>query len=69
MVCDKCTFLLRRYGKRVIEFLKTPPPEYMRAMGYDEDLIRFSKDCEVFKMALREACRSSSTPSALSSSS
>ena len=36
MICPRCSFLLRRYSRRVAEFLTHPPVEYMEAMGYDK---------------------------------
>ena len=56
MICPQCTFLLRRYGHRVTEFLKHAPPEYMTAMGYDKDVVRFSKDCDHWLRLLRKVC-------------
>lgn len=57
MICTKCSFLLRRYARRVSSFLSDPPPEYMQAMGYDVDVVRFSRDCERWRIAVRHACK------------
>ena len=55
-VCDKCGFLLHKYARKVEAFLKNPPKEWMEARGYDRDWTSFSKDCEIWKKALRGAC-------------
>lgn len=51
-VCTKCQSLMRVYACRVRAFLKDPPPEWMRACGYDADYVRFSRDCEIWKQAV-----------------
>ena len=56
MICPRCSFLLRRYSRRVAAFLKHPPPEYMTVMGYDKDNLRFSKDCDTWLRALKQVC-------------
>jgi hypothetical protein len=55
-VCEKCAFLLHKYRRKVHEFLKDPPTEWMTARGYDEDMFKFTKDCEAWKAALRVSC-------------
>ena len=55
-LCPQCSFLVRRYGRRVSAFLRDPPPDYMRAMGYDKDLWSFTRACEAWKRQLQREC-------------
>ena len=57
MICVQCEFLLRRYGHRVSQFLKDPPQEYMKALGYDKDVRKFSLDCEVWLRQMKACCK------------
>lgn len=65
MLCSKCAFLLRRYGSRVQRFLQDPSPEYMSAMGYDKDFVKFSADCEQWLQLLRKACTARKDPNSI----
>ena len=56
MICPRCSFLLRRYSRRVASFLRNPPAEYTKAMGYDKDKRKFSKDCDTWLRALKQVC-------------
>lgn len=46
-----CRILIKAYEDRVWTFLTSPCPEWMRAMGYDTDHVRFSVECERWKRA------------------
>ena len=56
MICPRCSFLLRRYSRRVAYFLQRPSTEYMAVMGYDKNKLRYSKDCDTWLRALKQVC-------------
>lgn len=56
MFCARCAALARHYAPRVRAQLATPPPEWMRAMGYDADPRAFARACETWKQTLRAGC-------------
>ena len=50
-----CRILRCAYAHRVRRFLENPDPEWMRVMGYDRDVVAFSRACQIWKDALQ--CR------------
>ena len=48
-----CRPLILKYSPRVKEFLSNPCPEWMKAMGYDKDNVEFSRQCQIWKSALK----------------
>ena len=50
MICPRCSFLLRRYSRRVAAYLQHP------LMGYDKNKLRYSKDCDTWLRALKQVC-------------
>ena len=54
--CARCTALVHKYRTRVGAFLADPPHEWMHAMGYDRNPVRFALECERWKHQVKQSC-------------